>query len=129
MKRFFVHDAEGNILRTGSCSEGDLAMQAGEGETVVEGVADDATQKFVDGAFVAKPEPSDAEKMELTAVRIRIMREELLSESDWTQVPDSPLTAEKRTEWQDYRQRLRDLPAQYPDATSIDVVVFPETPA
>ena len=30
--------------------------------------------------------------------------------SDWTQIPDSPLSAEKKAEWAVYRQALRDLP-------------------
>ena len=29
---------------------------------------------------------------------------------DWTQIPDSPLTEEKKAEWATYRQTLRDLP-------------------
>ena len=35
----------------------------------------------------------------------------LLSVSDWTQGNDSPLGSSKKTEWQTYRQALRDLPA------------------
>jgi len=35
----------------------------------------------------------------------------LLSSSDWTQVPDSPLTTEQKAAWATYRQALRDLPA------------------
>lgn len=34
-----------------------------------------------------------------------------LSASDWTQIPDSPLTTEQRAAWATYRQALRDLPA------------------
>ena len=29
---------------------------------------------------------------------------------DWTQIPDSPLTEEKKAEWATYRQALRDIP-------------------
>lgn len=36
-------------------------------------------------------------------------RKFLLLESDWTQLPDSPLSAEKKAEWAAYRQTLRDL--------------------
>lgn len=40
----------------------------------------------------------------------RSLRNSLLSESDWTQGADSPLTTEKKTEWATYRGLLRDLP-------------------
>ena len=43
---------------------------------------------------------------------IRIERNELLFQCDWTQLSDSPLTQEKKTEWQIYRQELRDITNQ-----------------
>lgn len=39
----------------------------------------------------------------------RIIRDELLSESDWSQLSDSPVLKE---EWAVYRQALRDAPMQ-----------------
>jgi hypothetical protein len=36
----------------------------------------------------------------------------LLNECDWTQLPDSPLTEEKKLEWKVYRQDLRDITNQ-----------------
>ena len=42
---------------------------------------------------------------------LRHYRDTLLRESDWTQFTDSPLTDSKKTEWKNYRQNLRDLPA------------------
>lgn len=43
---------------------------------------------------------------------IREKREKLLVASDWTQMPDSPLSGEKKTEWATYRQSLRDVSSQ-----------------
>ena len=43
---------------------------------------------------------------------VRSERNKFLSESDWTQLPDSPLTPEKKTEWSSYRQQLRDVTSQ-----------------
>tara|TARA_Y100000114_G_scaffold156797_1_gene185347 strand:+ start:468 stop:860 length:393 start_codon:yes stop_codon:yes gene_type:complete len=129
VKNFFVHDAAGNILKTGSCPEGDLALQAKQGQTVVEGIANDATQIYVDGALQDKPEDSDEIKRESAMADLRVTRDHLLSCSDWTQVPDTPLGSEKRSEWQMYRQKLRDLPADYAHVTSIEDVVFPDEPA
>ena len=37
-------------------------------------------------------------------------RNNKLIDSDWTQMPDSPLSGEKKTEWATYRQTLRDIP-------------------
>lgn len=40
---------------------------------------------------------------------IRGKRNQYLKASDWTQVPDSPLSDEKKAEWRTYRQALRDM--------------------
>lgn len=45
---------------------------------------------------------------EAAAIRRR-QRDKLLAASDWTQLPDSPLTEEARAAWGEYRQALRDL--------------------
>jgi hypothetical protein len=41
---------------------------------------------------------------------MRKLRNSFLRASDWTQMADSPLSTEKKTEWSIYRQALRDLP-------------------
>jgi hypothetical protein len=45
-----------------------------------------------------------------TAIRYR--RNEFLTECDWTQLQDSPLSEQKQQEWQTYRQSLRDITEQ-----------------
>lgn len=47
-----------------------------------------------------------------TAESIRIKRRPLLRQSDWTQGPDAPLTAEQKAAWATYRQALRDITTQ-----------------
>jgi len=42
---------------------------------------------------------------------IRVIRTEKLFECDWTMVSDSKLSEAQKTEWVNYRQQLRDLPA------------------
>lgn len=54
--------------------------------------------------------------------RLRIQRDKLLVESDWTQVADAPV--DKQT-WAEYRQQLRDFPTNW---TPSDTVEFPNTP-
>jgi hypothetical protein len=39
----------------------------------------------------------------------RKTRNDLLTDSDWTQMNDSPLTNEQKTAWATYRQELRDI--------------------
>ena len=55
----------------------------------------------------------------------RAKRNQLLSESDWTQLPDNVLSAEKKAAWAAYRGELRNLPETYPDAA---VIVWPQPP-
>jgi hypothetical protein len=43
---------------------------------------------------------------------VRVQRNTLLSECDWTQFSDSPITGSQLTEWQTYRQLLRDITSQ-----------------
>lgn len=57
---------------------------------------------------------------------IRMIRNAKLSDSDWTQIADAPLTPEKKQQWAEYRQYLRDYPLQfvgmehYPDIITFD---------
>lgn len=52
---------------------------------------------------------------------------ELLA-SDWSQLPDSPLTDEQKTEWRTYRQALRDLTthANWPNLNEADWPLIPQ---
>ena len=48
---------------------------------------------------------------EQVATSKRSERNRLLAETDWTQVSDSPLSSDKKTEWANYRTALRNLPS------------------
>lgn len=65
---------------------------------------------------------SDEQKWSL----IRGYRNELLSRSDWTQLGDTPFTAEQKDAWTAYRQSLRNIPQDY---TNPNLVIFLEVPA
>ena len=62
-------------------------------------------------------------------IAVRLERNNLLTESDWTQMSDSPLSDSKKTEWATYRQSLRDLPSTNSSASSYDDVTFPSKPS
>jgi hypothetical protein len=67
--------------------------------------------------FSGFPNKSEIENLvndnnEFLAKEATIMRESLLLNSDWTQLPDAPLTNEKKVQWASYRQSLRDITTQ-----------------
>lgn len=64
-------------------------------------------------------------KLEASPEVVLAKRSALLSASDWTQMPDSPLTAAKKTAWATYRQALRDLTSQPGYPTTITWPVQP----
>ena len=57
---------------------------------------------------------------------VRETRNQLLRRSDFTQLPDSPLTTEQRAAWATYRQELRDLTE---NLSSPYDVVWPTAPS
>jgi hypothetical protein len=46
---------------------------------------------------------------------LRSIRDERLLVCDWTQLPNTPLTEEKKVDWEVYRQALRNLPNNITD--------------
>lgn len=76
--------------------------------------------KFVVGPIFTDNEEQTAEEQRTAYLAkvdadvgnvVRVDRDARLAVCDWTVLPDSPLTSEKKTEWQTYRQALRDIPA------------------
>ena len=55
--------------------------------------------------------------------QVRLWRNVQLNQTDWTQLPDAPVD---KNAWAEYRQALRDLPAQGGKA---DEVELPNKPA
>lgn len=118
-----IYDSTTGIVRlTGTFDDVALALNLQDGESVYDGYVDGSSHKLVDGNVVP------LEKTINVPDWIRAQRRSLLEESDWTQVADSPLNAEARSEWQMYRQDLRDLPSKYANAKTKFEVEFPEPP-
>ena len=81
------------------------------------------TCRVVDGQHtIVQPTSQQIEQNLLNGLRQK--RNKLLSESDWTQLQDAPLTDAQKQAWATYRQSLRDLPA----TVDINNIVYPETP-
>lgn len=74
-------------------------------------------QIYQDGQFIDPP--VDLSKLE---EEVRAKRNQLLAESDWTQVADAPVD---QTAWAAYRQELRDITEQAGFPTD---VIWPVAP-
>jgi hypothetical protein len=92
-------------------------------KTITEG-----TPQLVDGSYVQIWDEADATQSEIDTKLedrwevIRILRNELLLECDWTQLADIP--AETKELWQIYRQELRNITLQ----TNPFLIVWPVKP-
>ena len=107
-----------------SVSEGPQASISGPYETsVYDGVEEIDGQwftKYIVGPVFTDIEGGETAAEQQTAYRAgvdsrvseaaRTDRDDRLAACDWTILPDSPLTTEKKTAWQTYRQALRDIP-------------------
>lgn len=56
-------------------------------------------------------------------------RSQLLQQSDWTQLPNSPLSEDMKNAWAGYRQELRDITEVLEGIESLDDVPWPDAPA
>jgi len=79
---------------------------------------DAPTQQELDDAWPAVRD-------DLAWGQVRAERDCLLTECDWTQVTDAPLTADEKTAWAYYRQALRDVPQTFDNP---DDVVWSDAP-
>lgn len=100
-----------------------------------EGAVDD---KYVGSMFAINPTEvvevklwSKYSESELNQIRnqkaegVRVERNNLLSQSDWTQLNDTPLDNAAKVAWTNYRQALRDIPSQ---SSFPENVVWPVKP-
>lgn len=139
MKNFIIYNAEGKILRTGTCLDSDIRYQNGQDEYLLEGKADYATQYIENEIVVDLPTKPNGEfffnyttkqwefNREVAEKKILKQRDKLLSEG-----PDrinpiwwNSMTPIQQQEWIYYRQALLDITdqAEYPE-----FVMWPQPP-
>lgn len=125
---WLVYDDAGQIVGA-AASEEWARVAAGARFSVMEHAEEINIREYrvVDGHLVRKDAPdiaSEAEARELAEAwrQLRFRRSQLLTKTDWTQVPDSPADA---AAWAAYRQALRDLPQTTGDPRD---VVWPVPP-
>lgn len=84
--------------------------------------------KKEDGSFSMDYVITELSQEEVLSAVIRGRRNFELSASDWTQIPDSPLSAQQKSAWATYRQALRDMTTVYADVTDPSTIVWPLAP-
>tara|TARA_B100002019_G_scaffold287683_1_gene300061 strand:- start:3435 stop:3863 length:429 start_codon:yes stop_codon:yes gene_type:complete len=92
--------------------------------------------KYLDGTWTQSdpdPEPEGNtadDELPTPSEMLTAARNGLLRRSDWTVLPDSPLSEDKQTEWKTYRQKLRDLPGvQVAANRELTNIVWPVPPS
>ena len=92
-----------------------------------EGKSHDPKQ-YVQSHFVGDDSAKDARILSEEWTRIRTERDKLLTESDWTQANDTPLTDADVAKWKTYRTSLRDLPSDQSSKTKYSDITWPTKP-
>ena len=101
---------------------GFITLPVPEGaDTETLGVESDGQGGFT---FVSDPSKVQA-KIQQAWTALRNERNARLAASDYTQLQDAHLSAEKKSAWADYRQALRDLPENATDPTQVTWPVSP----
>ena len=137
---YTIYNEVGQILRIVNTTN--IASQLGEGESYI--VGDYRDDKFyidetdTPNELPPKPGPeyvfdytqkqwinplSNEEQVAQAQAKVLAKRKRLLIQSDWTQLPDVPLTTKQS--WAAYRQALRDITTQSGYPTN---VTWPEAP-
>lgn len=107
MQNITVLDTTGKILYRVTAQETAQAEYEKLGLSVIQGTVPLEFTHVINGEYI-KEEP--VQTTEYKKLVIRHERNRKLIASDWTQMPDVPLSVEKKTEWAVYRQALRDFP-------------------
>jgi|14_taG_2_1085336.scaffolds.fasta_scaffold34876_3 hypothetical protein len=123
MTKFTIYDATTNEI---TCVFEGRETDAALNGSYIEGEYSAKEYTVVNGQAVRK---NDADILQAETDRAWIVfrnrRNGMLTDSDWTQSLDSPLTDSKKTEWATYRQNLRDLPGIVSDPSNAS---FPDKP-
>lgn len=115
----------GEIVQSGSCSDADYDLQYIPNGCAIIELQSDALNQYIenDQVFDKPLKPNDFSIFDyvskqwvsdntLACDEVKLNRNRLLYQSDWTQLPNSPLDTEKKQQWADYRQQLRDITTQ-----------------
>ena len=102
-------------------------------ESDVNELFEDVKEKFFDYKDVSEKQYEEAVQRRfardsnLSWAKVKLVRNFLLQDSDWTQLPDSPLEDSEKALWAQYRTYLRQFLTLQEPSTPYDVI-FPITP-
>ena len=117
MKSIIIYNTETGMIRQSmKVSEELIDANLKDGESYIEGIHSPYETHVLNGQLVDGYADTRAQDViDQAWIDLKDQRNVLLSASDWTQSPDSPLTDAKKQEWATYRQSLRDLPSDTTD--------------
>jgi hypothetical protein len=152
MNRYIIYDiASGEVVSQYQGKDEGAALQCKDGQSYIQSDATELSHYVSEGTLIAYTDDQKEAKgefkgagwewsnesmdwiindqsmaNEFALIMLRIKRDELLAKSDYTQMPDLPLS--NKDLWDTYRQALRDLPETYSGITSLDEVEWPQPP-
>ena len=82
-------------------------------KNIIEGTPIQSGSKYIQNWVITDATTEEInQRIEEKWYEVRIQRNNLLSESDWTQIQDCPITGSLLDDWKSYRQNLRDITSQ-----------------
>lgn len=125
MTSFYAYMPNGEIVMAGECPDSAFHLQQFPGATIAEGLVQIGQHyRNDDGQILNIPSSLGLGykfdysikqwvlDLNFLNENARSTRAKLLGDSDWTQIPNGPLTIEIQQEWASYRQQLRDITGQ-----------------
>jgi hypothetical protein len=122
---FTIYKQDGQIINAGYCIASDFEIQqVPKGCQILPIQSNPSTQYIENNIAVDMPEKPNQwsvfnystktwdSNFEAADTIQKGKRQSLLTNSDWTQIPNNPLTEQKQQEWAVYRQQLRDITSQ-----------------
>ncbi len=89
---------------------------------------EDVAATYIQSHFIGDDTAKDKRILDGEWENIRRKRDKLLTESDWTQANDTPLTDANVAKWKTYRTSLRDLPSDQSSKTKYSDITWPTKP-
>jgi len=89
---------------------------------------EDVAATYIQSHFIGDDTAKDARILADEWTEIRKERDKLLTESDWTQANDTPLSDANVAKWKTYRTSLRDLPSDQSSKTKYSDITWPTKP-
>jgi hypothetical protein len=120
--KYSIYINNGKIVKLIDCNN--IEQQLSDGELYIDGWFNDSEYYIEDNQAIQMPPKPDqysvfnyttkqwVENERMAIINVSDKRQKLLYSTDWTQIPNGPLTQQQQEAWAVYRQQLRDIPEQ-----------------